>query len=140
MHFRKYIQFPIFLGIVFTALLFAVHFFFSYFVDNIKILIFLKPIRDFLFFPFLILVENVFEIYCWLASYGLGDYGRCLVPTGPGLNMPIGEPASFELVIFILALIALSFYYISIFFILHQSINNYNFHCFYNRVKSFFVL
>ena len=115
MMFKGFIKSPIFLGTFFTVLLFGAHFFFSYFVDNKNIIIFLRPIRDFLFFPFFLLVENVFEIYCWLAMHGFGDYGRCLMPTGKGLNMPIGEPGYFELVVFALALIVITVYYIIIF-------------------------
>ena len=106
---------PISFGIIFTVLIFLVHMFFSYFIDNRNIIILLRPIRDFLFFPFLLLVNNVSEMYCWFAKIAFFDYGRCIVPTGPGLNMPIGPPEFFELTIFAFAVIAIAVYYIIVF-------------------------
>jgi hypothetical protein len=103
------------LGIIFTILIFIIHGFFSFFINDLGIIRLLRPIRDILFFPFILIVDHTFEIFCWIAKIGPLDYGRCIVPTGPGLNMPEGAPSWFEWSVFISSFIILIFYYISIF-------------------------
>jgi hypothetical protein len=102
-------------AIAFIIIIFLVHGFFSYFVNDTNVIRALKPIRDILFFPLMIITENTFEIYCWIAKIGLLEHGRCIVPTGPGINMAEGPPSWFGWSTFISSLILMVIYYTVIF-------------------------
>lgn len=104
-----------FIGTIFTLLLFLVHAFISYVIPlNTKtVFLFkiLRPTRDMLFFPFMLIANNSTEIYCWLAKIGILDFERCILPTGKGLNMIEGEPAWFEWITFIVSIALMILFY-----------------------------
>lgn len=111
----KALKNPLILGIIFTLSLFLIHAFLSNLIHDPAIIRALRPIRDILFFPLMIIVENKSDIFCWLAKFTPLDHGRCIMPTGPGLNTPEGPPNWFEWTINITALVAITFYYTIIF-------------------------
>ncbi len=111
----KALKNPLILGIIFTSLLFVIHALLSNLIHNPAIIRALRPIRDILFFPLMTIVENKSNIFCWLAKFTPLDHGRCIMPTGPGLNMPEGPPNWFEWTINITSIAVLTIYYTIIF-------------------------
>lgn len=107
---------PIVLGIVITALLFFIHAIFSYYVNNIKVIQILRPVRDILFFPFLLFTEYTYEIYCWLGNIGIFDHGRCEVTdtSGMGLAMPAGPTTWFSVLMCIVGIVITAAWYSTI--------------------------
>ena len=106
---------PFLLAIAFIILIFLVYGFFSYFVNDTKIIRTLRPTRDVLFFPFMSIIKNTDEIYCGIAKTGILDYERCIKSTGPGISMREGSPSWFDRSVLITSLLALILYYTVIF-------------------------
>ena len=101
-------------GTITTIVLILLHVVMSSMPKNnvtIEFFRFARPIRDVLFLPVTLIYQNTTEIYCGLTEFGLFDAGRCIVPTGQGLNMIEGEPYWFELAVLIISVIAMVIFY-----------------------------
>jgi len=101
----RYLKKPFYLGIIVGLFFTFIHLVFSYAVKDLRIIRLLRPIRDILFFPFLLISENIWEIYCGIAKFiSIGEQ-RCILH--PGQIIPDGPPQWFEISMSLLALFLL---------------------------------
>jgi hypothetical protein len=114
---------PLLLALGFTLLIILIHLAFSYSEIDRDIIRTLRPIRDILFFPYVFINRNISEIYCFLAKFGIFDYGRCIAPGGWGIaSIPDGPPSWFNNMVHVLSLVILVAYYTIVFKILFKLI------------------
>ena len=115
----------VFWSVLFVAFIFVLHAFFSYFINDLEAIRFFRPVRDILFFPFMVIVENIREIYCFIGKIGFLDYNRCIAPVGGSIKISEGPSFSFQIFMTIIGLSFLLVWYIFIFKIIFYLLNKF---------------